>query len=150
MGGWWLSVVMQLLRGETREVWREGAEFRLRHTNYEISVAFKLNMPGPQGRVVWKAGWRSASGRDHPERAQRRRRPRTVPQGTLPIWRDNAYIPLFFKYPLNHKTCCEVGRGIHWSNFAGGENETLGVVHDHPAVNLELVSQPIHPLLPTN
>lgn len=50
------GAVMQLLRWDTREVERGGAELRLGRTDYKISVALKLNMPGPQNRVIWKQG----------------------------------------------------------------------------------------------
>lgn len=46
--------VKQLLKWETREVWREDVELHLVHIDNDISVALKLNMPRPRGRVVWK------------------------------------------------------------------------------------------------
>lgn len=60
LGGNGQAVVKQLLRRETREVWRKGAELRLGHTDREISVAPKLGTPGPQNWMVWK--------QDHPLR----------------------------------------------------------------------------------
>lgn len=94
----------------SREVWRNGAGLRLGHADCKISGAPKSNLSGPQKRAVWKQDDRLRVDQTPSKVCTEGKTARDSWAPPAPPL-GNAYIPLSFKYTLNHRTRCETSRG---------------------------------------
>ena len=93
-------------------------ECRSVHINTEISVALKLNMPGPQDGLVRKGANGKAAGRWLGQ----------FPRGPSHAGRDDALSHFFEHTPNhtpNHTAGFQTGGRGQCSGFAGGEKATL-------------------------
>lgn len=86
------ATAIHLLRWETRQVWRGGAELCVGHPD-DVSEAPRLPTPGPQDEVGWsRTTLCEGTRRDHRggEGGLGQQ-----PRGVNPVRPDKAYIPLF-------------------------------------------------------
>ena len=114
---------MQLLRWETRHVWRGDAKLFVGHPD-DVSEAPRLPTPGPQDEV----GWSRTTLCEGTRPSGRRRWPGTAAQGG-PLQCDRTKFH-FSSIASNDKTSTRLSRG-HGFHFAGEVNETsrCGFVH---------------------